>query len=360
MYQEGVVFLHEDKNIKKYNHYVPQFYLKNFSGNNSIGVFNFERKKFVNNAPIRRTAGMDYLYGETPEVENWLERLEGRWASIVKNIIKTQKLPKSGEDYTYLIMLVYLSGVRNLETADAFKDFMSKEAKALAHMLADSGKINLTEKDIDNLQFIIDKPNLIYFKNMSSLTRTMSDLCPLIIVNESKMGFITSDCPVVKYNKWFIDSGVKHPYGYGHMGFICFIPLSTKICFCLYDDVVYKNILSDKDRIRIYNTDVIEQLNLLFMHNSYREVYYEVGEKNWLESVVVTKKDKCETNYILGDAQYGFLQAMITPSVYEKIGIPFLKINYNFKNAKIPLNEQYLLRPLAYKEMIEGKNRADL
>ena len=79
--------------------------------------------------------------------------------------------------------------------------------------------------------------------------------------NESGLGFITSDVPVVKYNQWFLERGYRHPFGFGHMGCQCFVPLSAKICFCLFDDIVYKNQFGNKGRIRLYDEKDVEELN---------------------------------------------------------------------------------------------------
>ena len=65
--QKWEVLYISKKKPKTYNHYVPQFYLKNFSGNNSIGVYNFERNKFIDEAAIRKVGGKDY----TEKINVW-------------------------------------------------------------------------------------------------------------------------------------------------------------------------------------------------------------------------------------------------------------------------------------------------
>lgn len=248
------------KKQKTYNHYVPQFYLKNFSGNDSIGRYNFARKEFVNETAIWNTAGRDFLYGKNSDLEDWFQNLEGVWATIIRNILLYEKIPMDSAEYTYLLMFVYLSDVRTAETADEFKRIKLEEGKNVARILANQGKIEISNGFIESLDVQIDRFNLSYIQGMKELIPIISDLCPLIIVNESKIGFITSDAPVVKYNQWFLERGYKHPFGFGHMGCQCFVPLSAKICFCLYDDIVYKNQFGNKGRIRLYNEKDVEEL----------------------------------------------------------------------------------------------------
>ena len=339
------------KEPKTYNHYVPQFYLKNFSGNNSIGVYNFDRKKFVNEAAIRKNGGRDFLYGKDNDLEDWFINLEGEWARIINDIFVYEKVPKDSTDYTYLLMFVYLSDVRVAEKADDFKRNKLEESKSIAKILAAQNKISLSESDIESLDVIIDRPNLSYIQGMKNLIPIISELCPMIIINESKLGFITSDVPLAKYNQWFIERDYKHPYGFGHMGFQCFIPLSPKICFCLYDDNVYKNEYSNKGRIRIHNESMVEQLNKLFIQNSYKEVYYQIDTRAWLEKNVVIKSENKSEEWIMGNSQQGYLQKVSSRSVYDIIKLPMFKTNQFYKTAPLPYDEAGPIRKEAFEKM---------
>ncbi len=251
------------KESKTYNHYVPQFYLRNFSGNNSIGVYNFDRKRFVDEDSISSVAGQDFLYGKDNDLEDWFRNLESKWAPIIKSMLVSETLPVDSTEYTYLLMFVYLSDVRTAEKADDYKKSTLEEAKRIVTMISAQDDIDLTDDDMEGLDVKIDRPNLSYIQGMPDMIKIIADLCPLIIVNESEIGFLTSDNPVAKYNKWFMERNYQHPYGFGHIGFQCFVPLSPRICFCLYDDTVYKNQFSDKNRVRLYkNTPLYNFLKI--------------------------------------------------------------------------------------------------
>lgn len=342
------------KKPKTYNHYVSQFYLKNFSGNDSIGRYNFDRKEFVKEAAIRNTAGRDFLYGKNSDLEDWFQNLEGVWATIIRNILLYEKIPMDSVEYTYLLMFVYLSDVRTAETADEFKRIKLEEGKNVARILANQGKIEISNGFIESLDVQIDRPNLSYIQGMKELIPIISDLCPLIIVNESKIGFITSDAPVVKYNQWFWERGYKHPFGFGHMGCQCFVPLSAKICFCLYDDIVYKNQFGNKGRIRLYNEKDVEELNRLFMRNSYAEIYYRKNEEEWVRKNVMEKVAEEKEEWILENPQIGYLQKISRRSVYDIVKLPMFKINSFFKTVPFPYTDETgPLRKVVYEKMDE-------
>lgn len=353
-----ILFYMAKKEPKTYNHYIPQFYLKNFSENNSIGVYNFERQKFVDEAPIRRVGGRDHLYGEDPKLENWFQELEGHWSSIINEILHTERIPQDSTKYTYLLMFLYLSDVRGAEVADKFHDYKLQEGKNIAKILNAHGKIKVSEEFIDNLTLEIDRPNLVYIQGMPQLIRIISGLRPVLLINESECDFITSDRPVVKYNKWFLERNYTHPCGFGHMGAQCFVPLSTRICFCLYDDTVYENCYGKKDRIRIYQTETIIEFNRLAVNNSYKEIYYRKEVENNLDSIVRKKKSIEEGNWCIGNPSNGYLQKIESRGNYEKVSLPMFKIRPFFKTAPFPYGDEVgPLREEAYSVLNEKLER---
>ncbi len=342
------------KKPKTYNHYVPQFYLKNFSGNNSIGRYNFCRKEFIDKVAISHTAGRDFLYGKNSDLEDWFQDLEGVWATTIRNILLYEKIPMDSVEYTYLLIFVYLSDVRIAEIADEFKTTVLEEGKNVARILANQGKFEVSDEFIENLDVQIDRSNLSYIQGMKKMVPIISDLCPLIIVNESKIGFITSDVPVVKYNQWFLERGYRHSFGFGHMGCQCFVPLSAKICFCLYDDIVYKNQFGHKGRIRLYDEKDVEELNRLFMLNSYAEIYYRKNEEEWLRKNIEEKVTEEKDEWIWGNPQMGYLQKVSRRSVYDIVKLPMFKTNAFFKTAPFPYSDEVgPLRKAVYEKMDE-------
>lgn len=84
-------------------------------------------------------------------------------------------------------MFVYLSDVRVAEKADDFKRNKLEEFKSIAKILATQNRISLSESDIENLDVVIDRPNLPYIQGMKNLIPIISELCPMIIINETPL-----------------------------------------------------------------------------------------------------------------------------------------------------------------------------
>ena len=74
--------------VAKRQHYVSQFYLKNFSihlNRKSIGIFNVQREKYIPQASLRGQAYQDYFYGKDGSTENALSSIEKAASRIVEN-----------------------------------------------------------------------------------------------------------------------------------------------------------------------------------------------------------------------------------------------------------------------------------
>src|SRR2546425_1225823 len=74
----------------KNQHFVPRCYLRAFtldSANSAINLFNIDRMKFVERAPVKHQCSGDYFYGESLALENALQATEGSHATAVREIL---------------------------------------------------------------------------------------------------------------------------------------------------------------------------------------------------------------------------------------------------------------------------------
>jgi len=74
---------------KKNQHFVPKFYLRNFSyemNNKEIGIYNINTGFSYNKAPIKGQAYKSYFYGKDNDVEDKLSKAEGFTSFIFKKI----------------------------------------------------------------------------------------------------------------------------------------------------------------------------------------------------------------------------------------------------------------------------------
>lgn len=151
---------------RKYNHYIPKFYLANFSGNkNFIDKCLLASGKVIRSAPTKSTGGKDYLYGKDGTIEETFMQLEGRWDGIVKKIIATESLPGNAEDLEYLLHFILLSENRTLVKANNNMAFWGEQYRVTAKLMRENGRLDVPEEAIEMIGAESPIPNLQDFKN---------------------------------------------------------------------------------------------------------------------------------------------------------------------------------------------------
>lgn len=345
----------------KYQHYVPQFYLRNFSNNGkSIGTYIFDCHRFVTNASIKKVCGRDFLYGEDLVIEKWFQELEGIWCNIIGKIISSGKMDMNEETWTYLMMFFYLSDVRTAYAADTFIHGKKLSVKASAKLYREHKRIEMSDEEIENIPITADKPNLYYLKNLKHLMEMVGDLSIVLLHNTSSRQFVTSDCPVVKYNQLFVARDYIRSYGYGQVGFQCFLPISPHFCLVLYDDVVYKCKNERNFVIRINAPDQIIELNKLFVENSRQAIYFNNTERDWvIQRMVYKKHDTSQrfANSVLGNEKQGYLIVHSSDCVRTKVKLPQFTINPDFLTIPFPAHAAGPIRP-SVEQMMDKRNMA--
>lgn len=83
----------------------------------------------------------------------------------------------------------------------------------------------------------------------------------------------------------------------------------------------------------------MEALNKLFLHNAYKEIYYENSARIWLQENVGQKKDKEVDDWVMGNPKTGYLQKFSGRSVYEDINLNIFKTDAYFKKFSIMYDE---------------------
>ena len=332
----------------KYHHYVPKFYLRNFSENGkSIGGYVLKDRIFVAHVPIKDICGRDYLYGEDLKLEKWFGKLESKWAVILKKIITQVSLSLSNEELAFLYMFIYLTDARNSFIADSANDMTTKTAQLIAKISRDHGRINATDEEIKHLKYFSRIPNLPAIQCMPKIINIMMDLKLLLLHNTTSRMFITSDYPVVKYNYLFVARNYHRNYGFGQVGTQIYIPISRDLCILLFDSDVY-NINDNNLVLKINAPDQIAELNRLFASNSKRAVYFYNTAREWvIEQYVKGKKDTSTSfgNQILENRAGEFIIQTSNPSIFSKRKLDFCSIKPYFLSCPFPIHMGGPLRP---------------
>ncbi|MCK9313937.1 MAG: DUF4238 domain-containing protein [Methanocorpusculum sp.] len=290
-------------------HYVPQFYLKNFSENNkTIVQYILKSKIYVEFAPIKKIAASDFLYGEDDKLEHELVPHEGEWARIVAALLNGNAAGLNLIDYGSFLLFITNLWSRTLKAADYCNNLTDAVWKRLLHKKQDKG--NFPEIDVEELQIsqkIPNKPMMFLGSRFAYLLRDLEYLC---IINESNTDIITTDSPVVLYNQFCTFRNTTQNQTFSALGLQLFIPLSPKMCICLFDKNVYKiSGISQVGTITIQSDEEINKLNTLLALNAFQFIYSKKSSKDYLEKI--SERHQIYTEQIPEpDMQFSFVEIL--------------------------------------------------
>ncbi|MGI6653547.1 MAG: DUF4238 domain-containing protein [Christensenellales bacterium] len=322
-----------------YNHYVPRFYLANFSGSSQyINKYIIKIGKIVPKASLRSTGGVDNLYGKKGDIEKALSQLEGEWAKLVREIIKSSCIP-TDENSNELIRLFFIIGnARTLKKAQEEIEQFSVLYKSIAQMYKDHGKLDLSDETIASISAKMEIPNLYPLKQAYDLLPMINDLELRLIINKSSIDFVTTDNPVSMYNQLFIDRKYFRPYGYEHIGVQVFMPISPKHCLVLFDAKPYRLRLFYNGTFTTNDPLIIRRLNRLFVAYAFNEIYF--GDNASDQSILLLADHRLRhplsssRKEIKGkDSHLIFLH---NPSYWYGLGDNFFSSRKEFLNSAFP------------------------
>lgn len=233
----------------KKQHYVPQFYLRNFDANvkknPSIYCFNvLNCNSFINN--INKVAQKSYFYTS----ENDKNNMENKLSNIENELNKHIKLLVKNKNHKYLnnlqvrADLSYYMSIQFVRTAEKREFFKNQ--------INEFEKFIYQDDEIDNeylriLQEFSSKDNIKH-EHLKMIDELSIDFIKyfyykkwVLIKNKTKISFWTSDNPVVVFNPFY-------PEGIGQKHSHIFFPLSPKVCICLCDPNYYTNFLEIKKK----------------------------------------------------------------------------------------------------------------
>ncbi len=325
------------KNEKQKQHYVPKFYLRNFTNKkNGISTYIYSKDKFIQNASLDSVANEKYLYGKDLLIENALAQMEKKWAKSFRVIIEN-----SDEDFTDKETLEILDDVytfvafqisRTLKVYDSqvdFKNFISTYIKS--NSCSEENSKNLLSKYFpENFNPMLAPMEIAYFTKFM-----FGDLCPMILFNKSNMDFITSDNPIIKYNKFLATKHYKGNYGLGAVGLCIFFPINPKIMLCLYDPKIYFP-TNNTSYFEPSKEDVLE-LNKLSSRNAYDSLYFT---ENHDESFAMQMKEffvnNLEWKTMTAPSNLGEIIVLRGQSILEDYNLSFLTIKKASKRVVVP------------------------
>lgn len=213
----------------KSQHFVPKCYLRNFSSDperRSINLLNLGSGLEIRKASIKGQCAKNFFYGKDLIIEQYLQSIEGKYAEVSRRIVSRELLSTTDIEF-----LRNFSLLQFLRTDIAIK----RQAMAMREM-EDLVFENSPDQKPDK-PFNVLKVALEAYEYGGQY---LSDLRSVILQNETRTPFLSSDDPSVDFNKFYRQRiSSTRSFGFQSSGYCLYLPISPNFSFLSYDSNVY-------------------------------------------------------------------------------------------------------------------------
>jgi len=237
-------------------------------------LFNIPSARAIQNASVRDQCAKDYLYGKDGHVEAALARLEGDYSTIIKRLSDGETLNEAA-----LKLLRFVVFVQARRTEAAIKLAQTAESKFSDEVFA---------RDLEQRPPATPESQLMRQSLKMSVDgmRYVEDLKAVIIVNETKRDFVTSDNPALLTNKFHFQRLRQDSFGYGNSGAMLVMPVTPNHLFLGYDTGVYTiPELAGGKQIAIRKVEDVDALNELAYLSASSNVYF----RDWNNRALIAR-----------------------------------------------------------------------
>lgn len=265
----------------KRQHYVPKFYLRAFSSNETrkqINIGLLERDRYIQDAQLSKQCAQDYFYSKNADVEKALGFVEKPAGSVFRKLRENERLCEL--DLTVLRVFAILQYVRT-----------DGQRQRLAH-----GILGMLDPSGDGIpdSFVKEEQTHATFSNFPEMMKVSSDLEVRVFRNQTAIPFITSDDPAVVTHKFLVQKFDKYGgNGLGSSGIILTLPLSPTHILFVFDLNIYN---FKKDHLGVHPiTDVSEvlKLNSLQILNAVGCIYFN----DWEHKTALAQEIETQRTY---------------------------------------------------------------
>lgn len=247
----------------KSHHYVPQMYMRLFSGDDQkrVGVYVINRRKFVPGAPISGQLCRDYFYGKDSRAEKAFGPMEGHGARIFADVIEHRRLPDPGsQDHEWLIFYLGIQHSRTVGAADQHNESAEKLAKAMLRRKAElEGNAEILEAlDLVRIRRTNAVSEVVGYATIAA--SLLADLRFVILRNESARPFVASDAPVVLHNRLYEDQHIGVT-GFANVDLQIFLPLGPRLALFGFDDAAYRVRADNNGVLRVADATQVRLIN---------------------------------------------------------------------------------------------------
>lgn len=270
---------------RKNHHYVPQFYFRRFSKDGrSICALMRESGRFVPQASIKGQASKAWFYGKG-QVEDALCEIEGHCSGAIRELAGQANPANLPPEHIDLVLAhLALQRSRTQAAREAAQPLHDKLMRLFAEMsIANSTELGESEKEtllqeLPNFGLDPVAPQALEMSVAMESAHAMADLRPLLLTNRTNRPFIFGDSPVIFYNAHLWNVRLRGVLGMSAPGLMVLMPLSSRCCLLLLDDLAYTVRGANSNRVPVRHLKDVEALNKLQLHAAAECVYFEDAE----------------------------------------------------------------------------------
>lgn len=269
---------------QKKQHYVPRFYLRNFSSDGKrINLWNISLKKKMLSKGLKGQCQKNFFYGRDRIFEQILGDIEAGASTVLRDVVKDRKLPPQWhKNYKDLMLYILIQHFRTQNSSEALIDSIKQKKNILKKYegRVREGLVKEIDRECEMTEQVAPQMGILSaFKNFDSV----AELAIKLLINKTQTEFVTSDHPVVLYNQLLnydreIQQKIRYPTtGLVAKGVQLFFPISPTKALLMYDDHVYSIGNSDKNNIPIYHKQDVTAINMLQMCSGSQNIYFKDG-----------------------------------------------------------------------------------
>ena len=334
---------------RKNQHFVPQYYFRFFSENDThISSILKRDGRLIPAASIRGQCAGDNFYG-SKELESFFSTLESKHSRAHRAAIdvawNAREDDFTAEEYRNLLELVTFQRSRTLLEIeksspaksqimlDMFRHHLvhsKHDGKEQMVEMIDGGAVKITEHSKATVVRIIDVA-------MESVP-LISDLEMLLLRNRTDYPFIFGDAPVIHYNTWARDVKDRGVLGTQCPGLQIFYPLDSGTCLVLFDPKKYSGPFGPYLQYDIHQRSDVSSINALQLYHSSRSIYFGPADcTDYVQQLWGVHKDslvapRTEYNsdanfWVDGKPPEGKLMHSFEPQLAYELNLSFFECN---------------------------------
>lgn len=252
------------KKAKIRQHFVPQFYLRNFGDRICCFDKTREQKFFAN--PRNIAMKYDFYGGEyegLPSLEKDLSQIEKTHSQAIKKLIETKDYYKLNQNDK--ISICEFFALQFLRTESEKNDLSSIFEKLNKWMHENNMSEYLEMQPMDNL---VTNHHLRLIRDYKKFAVLFFNMKFITLENYTPMPFWTSDNPITRQNEY--DQHFLGSLGIVNRGIEIHLPISPTLCIWAMDPTVFNNVSNTH---KICHMKYIIRENFLQLKFSSRFIY---------------------------------------------------------------------------------------